>query len=367
MKTREEVLNHLKNNFKPATPGQDVRVDFFKPEDAMGVVSTCFSVYGEGYPVDTYYMPEKLIDENAKDMIHSVVATNEENQVVGYCALFRSSSPFEGMYEVGQYIIQKAYRGTGTVQKIHQYVTEVCPEKYNIATMFGEPVTNHTIIQKMMQTKGFIETGLEIGLMPAQAYEADQSIQGRVSTLMTFSIPKDRPHTLYPPLSYMDQIQIDIAQLSLDRKISAPLIEDPVLKQSQTLVEFYDFAGVGRLQVQKIGRDIYKVIQEFEDEIQKRDFQVSQLFLPLDQPQIHDICSRLNENNYFYGGYLPRWFDTDGILMQKIVPQPCFEGLKLYTEKAGQLLDYVKKDWERVSKIYSGFPEVNNPDLTSSS
>jgi hypothetical protein len=349
MKTRAEVLDHLKHHFKPALPGQEVSVDFFKPEDAMGVVSTCFAVYGEGYPVDTYYLPERLIDENAKGNIHSIVAKNEENEVIGHGALFHSSSPFEGMYEVGQYIIQKAYRGSGAVQEIHRYVTELCPEKYKIAALYGEPVTNHTIIQNMMQAKGFVETGLEIDLMPAQAYEADSSIQGRVSTLLTFSIPKDCPHILYPPLPYADQIQADIAQLSLDREISAPRTEEPVQEKSQTLREFYDFAGVGRLQVQNLGQDIAQVIQAFEDEIKKRDFQVTQLFLPLDQPQIHDICTRLNEKKYFYGGYLPRWFATDGILMQKIVPQPCFEGLKLYTEKAKKLLDYVKNDWERIS------------------
>ena len=349
MKTRQAVIQHLKQHFTPPEPGQTVVVDFFKPEDAMGVVSTCYAVYGAGYPVDTYYLPEKLVDENAKGRIHSVVARTSGNEVVGHGALFRSSSPFKGMYEAGQYIIQKAYRGSGTVLDISRYVTRLCPEKYDIEALYGEPVTNHTITQKMGQDEGWVETALEMDLMPAQAYASDETVKGRVSTLLTFNIRKDRSHTLYLPRVYADRIKEDLTQLSLDRKISAPRAETSELKKSQTLPEFFKFAGVGRLQVLKMGKDINVVIQAFENEIQEQKFHVAQVFLPLDQPLIQKTCMGMNTNGFFYGGYLPRWFDSDGILMQKIYGRPNFEGLKLYSEKAKQLMDFIKKDWQRVS------------------
>lgn len=46
MKTKTEVTEYLKKNFKTPASDQAVEVDFFKPEDAMGVVSTCYAVYG---------------------------------------------------------------------------------------------------------------------------------------------------------------------------------------------------------------------------------------------------------------------------------------------------------------------------------
>lgn len=349
MKTKTDVLNYLKNNVKTPRPGQAVNTEFFRPEDAMGVVSICYAVYGEGYPVDTYYIPEKLIEENRKGNIHSVVARNADGDVVGHGALFHSSSPFSGMYEAGQYIIHKSYRGSGAVQEINRYVTTLCPEKYDIDVMYGEPVTNHTIIQKMGQLDGFIETALEIDLMPAQAYEAEKSAQGRVSTLLSFKIRKDHPHTIYLPAAYQERICQDIAELSLDRVVGPGQSGMPGSGKTKIIPEFFDFAGVGRLQVTCTGEDIYQAIQEFEDEIQKKEFQVAQLFLPLDQAGTDTLCTHLNGRRYFYGGYLPRWFGTDAILMQKVLPRPCFEGLKLYSDKAKQLLDYVRKDWGRIA------------------
>ncbi len=349
MKTRQDVIHHLKQHFTPPKLGQTVAVDFFKPEDAMGVVSTCYAVYGAGYPVDTYYLPEKLAEENAKGNIHSVVVRTQNNEVVGHGALFHSSSPFKGMYEAGQYIIQKAYRGGGTALNINHYVTRRCPEKYDVEAMYGEPVTNHTITQKMGQDEGWVETALEMDLMPAQAYASDETVKGRVATLLTFNIRKDRPHTLYLPQVYADRIKQDLTQLSFDRKLSAPRTETPELKKSRTLPEFFEFAGVGRLQVLKMGKDINAVIQAFENEIQEQHYHVAQVFLPLDQPLIQKTCMELNKNGFFYGGYLPRWFDSDGILLQKIYGRPNFEDPKLYSEKAKQLMDYIKKDWQRVS------------------
>lgn len=349
MKTRQAVIQHLKQHFTPPEPGQMVVVDFFKPEDAMGVVSTCYAVYGAGYPVDTYYLPEKLVEENAKGKIHSVVARTKNDEVVGHCALFRSSSPFSGMYEAGQYIIQKAYRGGRIAMNINRYITRLCPEKYDVEAMYGEPVTNHATTQKMGQKEGWIETALEMDLMPAQAYASDDTVKGRVSTLLTFNIRKDRPHTLYLPHIYADRIKQDLTQLSLDRELSAFRAETPELKKSQTLPEFFEFAGVGRLQVMKMGEDINAVIQAFENDIQKQGYHVAQVFLPLDQPLLQKTCMELNTNGFFYGGYLPRWFDSDGILMQKIYGRPNFEGLKLHSEKAKRLMDYIKEDWQRVS------------------
>lgn len=284
MKTKTDVLNYLKNNVKTPRPGQAVNTEFFRPEDAMGVVSICYAVYGEGYPVDTYYIPEKLIEENRKGNIHSVVARNADGDVVGHGALFHSSSPFSGMYEAGQYIIHKSYRGSGAVQEINRYVTTLCPEKYDIDVMYGEPVTNHTIIQKMGQLDGFIETALEIDLMPAQAYEAEKSAQGRVSTLLSFKIRKDHPHTIYLPAAYQERICQDIAELSLDRVVGPGQSGMPGSGKTKIIPEFFDFAGVGRLQVTCTGEDIYQAIQEFEDEIQKKSFRWPSCFFPWTRP-----------------------------------------------------------------------------------
>ena len=55
----------------------------------------------------------------------------------------------------------------------------------------------------------------------------------------------------------------------------------------------------------------------------------------------------MREGGYFFGGALPRWFDNDGFLMQKLLCPPNFEGIVLVSDFANELLNVIKADWQR--------------------
>jgi hypothetical protein len=46
-------------------------------------------------------------------------------------------------------------------------------------------------------------------------------------------------------------------------------------------------------------------------------------------------------------GAQPRWFDTDGFLMQKLLCPPDFDGIQLLTDFSRQLLEFIREDWQR--------------------
>src|SRR5512136_123848 len=91
----------------PVDPGQSFEVDTFRPEDAVGVASLFYSVYGAEYPFETYYIPERLIAENANGNIYSVVARTAKGDIIGHGAIYRSSPPNPTLYEIGQYLVLK--------------------------------------------------------------------------------------------------------------------------------------------------------------------------------------------------------------------------------------------------------------------
>ncbi|PKN04105.1 MAG: hypothetical protein CVU74_08605, partial [Deltaproteobacteria bacterium HGW-Deltaproteobacteria-9] len=64
-----------------------VEIDFFQNADAHGVARLFRQVYGEGYPIDIYYRPERLIEENAAGRVLSSVARTSTGEVVGHDAL----------------------------------------------------------------------------------------------------------------------------------------------------------------------------------------------------------------------------------------------------------------------------------------
>jgi len=40
-----------------------------------------------------------------------------------------------------------------------------------------------------------------------------------------------------------------------------------------------------------------------------------------------------------------RWFDEDGLLMQKITGLPNWEGIRIHSERMKKVMDFVKQDW----------------------
>ena len=69
------------------TTRQEIEIDFFRTEDAPGIAQLFRQVYGEGYPIRTYYLPDRLIEENAAGRIISCVARTPAGEVVGHNAL----------------------------------------------------------------------------------------------------------------------------------------------------------------------------------------------------------------------------------------------------------------------------------------
>lgn len=77
-----------------------------------------------------------------------------------------------------------------------------------------------------------------------------------------------------------------------------------------------------------------------------------QVYLPLTTPWIGGAVDILRSQAYFLGGPIPRWYNAnnDALLMQKTIKEPNFAGIKLFSEHARLILDFVKKDWERVQQ-----------------
>jgi hypothetical protein len=64
-------------------------------------------------------------------------------------------------------------------------------------------------------------------------------------------------------------------------------------------------------------------------------------------PWIGEAADILRNRGFFFGGVLPRWFGEDGLLMQKVLVRPNWEGINLYTDRAVQILRFIKDDWEK--------------------
>ncbi len=325
---------------------QAFAVGEFRPEDAEGIVRLFRSVYGEGYPIRTFYDPEAVTAANLEGRIYSIVARTPSGDVIGVNHLLQTA-PSRGVYENGAGLIRKDYRNSGAMTATLDYLYEkFVPRHPNIEEIFGEPVCNHVAMQKGGERFRFVETGLEVALMPAEAYSQEKSAPGRVATLTCFRCYVPKPHRIHIPSAYEEILRRIYARLDDNRDIAQAGESLPNI-ETRADMELFDFARVARIAVPQLGRDFTARLSELEERARSGNVVVFQVWLNLTEPWVGEAVDILRERGYFFGAAMPRWFDGDGLLLQKLDCPPDFENIILLSDFSKELLDYIRKDWER--------------------
>ncbi|MEW6349581.1 MAG: hypothetical protein AB1646_11010 [Thermodesulfobacteriota bacterium] len=329
------------------TPDEAIEVCSFRPEDAEGITALFRDVYGEGYPIRVFYDPQALTEANDSGAYYSIVARNADGKVVGVQHLFRSA-PCEALYEVGAGLVLVEYRKLGLNRRMLEFVFgQWLPRQERIEEAWGEPVCNHMIMQKAVVEFRCIETALEVALMPSETYDREKSAAGRVAALAAFRCYRPKPHTVFLPPVYEKELTFLYSALDDERNM---LISDQSLPdslESNADMTVFDFARVCRVAVRRMGSDFDAYLRELETNALDRKVVVLQVWLNLGCAWVGAAVNVLRHRGYFLGGLLPRWFGEDGLLMQKLMIDPDFESIQLYSERAKQISAMVHADWLR--------------------
>ncbi len=327
---------------------ENFEVSDFRYEDADGIVRLFRTVYGEQYPIRLFYDPQAIIDANAAGEYYSMVARTTSGNIVGVNHLFRST-PYPSLYEIGVGLVLKEYRNTRAFTRLSEYLfDEFIPRKDNIEETFGEPICNHVYTQKAAARFKHVITAMEVALMPAAAYAKEKSATGRVAALVTFRCFKPNPHRIYVPEPYAPDLQWIYSRLDDSRNMDVSQGSAPAGHASRITLESFDFARVARFAVHEIGSDFIDAFSKIEADAISGSAVILQAWLDLSIPWVGSAVLGLRERGYFFGGALPRWFNGDGLLMQKLLCPPDFDGIVLDAADSRQLLNIVRRDWERV-------------------
>ncbi len=323
---------------------QGFEIHSFKEEDAVGIKRLFESVYGVGYPIRVFYDTEELIRANSLGAYYSIVAKSTQGEVIGVEHLFRSA-PYGRLYEAGAGLVLKEFRKAGVNKQLLEFAFEDwAPKNVEIEEIFGEPVCNHTHMQKSVVQFRYIETAIEIALMPAEAYSKETGASGRVATLMAFRCYRPRPHRVFLPEMYEKELRFIYEELDDERtlEVSGEALPDAVVTSGEVAV--FDFAQVARVAVRQAGGDFEEWLCKTEAQLIAKRAQVIQMWLDAGTPWVGVAAQTLRDHGYFFGGALPRWFNNDGLLMQKVFVDPDFDSIQLHTTKAKEILDIVKAD-----------------------
>jgi len=322
-------------------------VGLFREEDAAGIVRLFHAVYGEHYPIRLFYDPAAIIAANAEGRYYSIVGRSASGEVIGVEHLFRSA-PYPGLYEAGAGLVLKEYRGAKVNFEMLRFMyDEFVPRMPNIEETFGEAVCYHPYMQRSVRSLQHIWTSIEVALMPSDTYGKEKTTASRVATLNGFRCYRPKPHRVYLPASYDGTLRGIYGRLDAARDLVTagpdPLPDLP----SHIEVSQFDFAQVARIAVHSVGRDFAARLADLEAGARTQKAAVIQVWLNLTEPWVDREVESLRGNGYFFGGPLPRGFDGDGLLMQKLYCPPDFEGIVLDSDVARDLMAVIRTDWER--------------------
>ncbi len=330
-------------------PGQEVKIDLFRPQDAPGVAALFRAVYGDDYPIKVYYDPDLLARENATGGMISVVARTPRGEVVGHIALF-NSSPNPRQYELGAGGVLSSYRNTSKLlTRMMSYGPRVAAERFGLEAVFGDPVCSHVYSQKICRGLGWITHALEVDLMPADLYGQAAGAEDRISAIVDFITLVSKPHEVYLPAVYEDIFRFLYQGLDDVRHIMISDKSVPVGLATRMQSKVYQFSQLARFTVWEVGADLAEALAREEESVFGQGVRVIQIWLQLSCPWVGQAVEFLRQRGYFLGGLLPRWFDNDGLLMQRLAGHPHWDSINLEYDRARTLLSLVRQDWRQVS------------------
>lgn len=341
--SRETLIKNLMAVKKEIEPGQAVEVGMFRPEDALGISLAYLAIYGDAFPVEHVYDPKEIIQRNAGEDQYTVVARTPRGEVVGLSGLFRHT-PDPDIYEFGQLMVLKSYRKSRLAMEIADQTAGVLPHRLGIPVVFGEAVCNHVISQQLACRQGFRFTGLEVECMPSSIYAGEGGATRNVSLLLTFKIIRSTPSMVHVPPAYEAFITGMYVAMGLEREYApaaAPggktAYEDFILPET----------GLARITVKKAGTDLQEIIDRAR--IKAGHSALVQIYLNLGDPAAPDVVAMLRTKGFFFGGLLPQWFGSDGLIMQNVPQAPDWDTIRLYNEAAVAIRDYVRRDYEAIT------------------
>jgi len=332
------------------------KIDVFRPGDAVGVSGLFKEVYGDGYPVKIVYDPEEFTRAVDRQEYIPVVARTPEGGIVGFSSFYRSA-PNKRLYEMGLSMVSAGYRSTAVLGLLVRRLVKVALASPCLDAFFGEVVCNHVLMQKSSGVFKAVETAIEIDLMPSEAYEKDENVSGRVSTVVSTRTIVPRPHTIRVPEVYGDYLAYIYNAFDDSRAFERSDERLPDDRSTEFTVQIFEGAGVARITVNEAGSDFETVLDSEEKAARSRGVTVTQVWLNLSWPWVGGCVEALRSRGYFFCGPFPRWFGEDGLLMEKVEGRPNWEGIILYSERARQILEFIKEDWAEVTRKIEGGTE----------
>ena len=324
------------------------KLRLFEPGNAMEISRCAYHTYGYSYEPYIYY-PERVTEMNADGSLMSIVAVDEQEQLLGHAALkFHHSE--DPIAELGVAFVNPAYRNNKIFGKMCRHSFQLAAKR-GLFGLYGRAVTSHALSQKKTHDFGFFPSGLMLGLFPADVDFkglTGKTIQ-KESALVVF-MPFEAPaRSIYPPPRHADIIgeifarcatPVTIGNSNCGREMAD---NSPATEQtfSYSRIEVFNTADMF---CYRDDLDMAKDILAAKKQLCIERTDVLFLFLDLEQPGCAALAEVCEEMGFFFAGILPFGLNGRHTLILQYLNNLAIDYSKidLHDPFARQILDYVK-------------------------
>lgn len=326
----------------------EYKIRLMRDSEAPAVVDLYRAVYGDHFPVKEMYDSQFIIQQQEKGLMYRVVAVDKSDKVLACHAMYRLEEAYPRLYEVGQGMSLLEFRGKGLSNVLEGYIVKVLLPAVGIEECWGEVVTNHVYTQRSAYKAGARETGIEFDVMPAESYEAEKSATGRVSVVVFSVAFKEKPHTIYLPAPYAELLPKMYDHGKRKRQFELRMQALSAGIQTRYAETFIASAGLLRISIFEAGQDASDIVDGLVQKYMAAGAEVFQVFLPLDKSWSGALTETLNRRGFFYAAVVPRWFDADGLLLQRLSKPTQYDELHIDSDFSKDLLKFIIQDRTRV-------------------
>ena len=337
---------------------ESIRLVIVDAENADKVGRIFRALYGEDFPVRDVYQPEVLWREIQTGRLAAALAINETEQPVGYISFF-TPSPNPRLWEAGNLLVDPAYAHANVAGMLTaSYFTPQHSQLHNSDGIFCEAVCCHYYTQVSVNKMGMIDCALELDLLDGASFKDGKSNKAgmaRVSCVLGFMELSDPALTpQYLPARYEAKL-LELAVPLRPRTFLPSTAELPLTGDTIRVDKYYEFAKSWKVAVPRIGADWPLVVTDLLAEAKRRGVVSMQLVLNTACPAIGVATEVLRKQGFFFGGLAPRWFGSDGVMLQQLFDsEPDYEETKLYSQEAKDLMAFIREDKAAVAAEASG-------------
>ncbi|MBP2636062.1 MAG: hypothetical protein H6Q72_1969 [Firmicutes bacterium] len=316
----------------------------------IGQVPALFrKVYDDEYLHKKVYQPDILWQQIQTGNLAAVLAYSPSGLPIGYVALGRlHSNP--RLWEEQGLIVDPAHKDSGVAVPLAEYFTKRENHRnIEIDGIFSYAVCYHYFTQIICAKAGWNDCFLLLDYINKSLYTR-QPAADRVACVMMYSEFIEQTNVSYLPRCYEEFI----------RQISQPLyprdfqLGKALLPNNQTTIwEEVGHLPTGSRQiaVQTLGSDWSEVAGNILEHAKQHKLISLQVILNMACPCIDTAVTILRQQGFFLGGLAPRWFGSDGIVMQRILDkEPDYNTIKLYTKTGKNLLAAIQADQQTVQQ-----------------